>query len=102
MSSDAFNAVLAACGASPALFDDADGTSKREALRQWFMGTVRPLAGLLERELSRKLETDVRLKFDNYPLDLAGRAASFAKMVQGGMDVERAVALSGLAVGDAA
>ena len=99
---DAFDAVLAACGASPALFDDADGTSKREALRQWFMGTVRPLAGLLERELSRKLETDVRLKFDNYPLDLAGRAASFAKMVQGGMDVERAVALSGLAVGDAA
>ena len=34
--------------------------------------------------------------------DVAGRAAAFAKMVQGGMDLECAVALSGLAVGDVA
>lgn len=30
---DAFSATLAACGASVALFDDSDGTSKRESLR---------------------------------------------------------------------
>ena len=61
----------------PALFDDSDGTSKREALRQWFMGTVKPLARLVEHELSDKLDTDVKLRFDNYPLDLAGRAQAF-------------------------
>ena len=51
----AFARVLAASGCSPALFDDSDGTSKREALRQWHLGTVRPLARLLETELSEKL-----------------------------------------------
>ena len=60
----AYSRVLAACGCSPALFDDSDGTSKREALRQWFMGTVKPLARLVEHELSDKLDTDVRLRFD--------------------------------------
>ena len=77
VSKDAFVRVLAACGCSPALFDDSDGTSKREALRQWHLGTIQPLARMLERELSEKLETDVRLRFDNYPLDLAGRAQAF-------------------------
>ena len=47
----AFDRMVAACGASPALFDDSDGTSKREALRQWHMGTVKPLAAILEHEL---------------------------------------------------
>ena len=37
----AFARVLAASGCSPALFDDSDGTSKREALRQWHLGRCR-------------------------------------------------------------
>ena len=53
---DAFNAVLAACGCSVAMFDDSDGTSKREALRQFFLGTVQPLARMLEAELGARLE----------------------------------------------
>ena len=97
---DPFGAVLAACGASPALFDDSDGTSKRESLRQWHMGTVRPLARLLETELTVKLETDVGLRFDNYPLDLAGRAQSFQKLVAGGVAVNEALAVSGLLAED--
>ena len=97
---DSFGAVLAACGASPALFDDSDGTSKRESLRQWHMGTVRPLARLLETELTVKLETDVGLRFDNYPLDLAGRAQSFQKLVAGGVAVNEALAVSGLLAED--
>ena len=96
----AFARMLAACGCSPALFDDSDGTAKREALRQWHLGTVKPLARILEHELSVRLGAEIRLRFDGYPRDLAGRAAAFAKMVQGGMDIERAVALSGLAVGE--
>ena len=99
---DAFAHVLAACGSSPALFDDSDGTSKREALRQWHLGTVRPLAKLLESELSAKLETPVRLRFDNYPLDLAGRAQAFQKLVAGGVAVNEALVTAGLLADEAA
>lgn len=47
----AFGRMLAACGCSPALFNDSDGTAKREALRQWHLGTVLPLARVLGHEL---------------------------------------------------
>ena len=94
---DAFARTLAACGCPPALFTDgADGTAQREALRRWHLGTVAPLARLLETELTAKLEADVRLSFDPYALDIAGRAGAFAKLVAGGMAVTAALAASGL------
>ena len=94
---DAFSAMLAAAGVPPALFDPrSDGTSQRESLRRFHMGTVLPLAEILADELTAKLETDVALTFDTYALDLAGRAQSFAKLVQGGMSIERAAAVSGV------
>ena len=99
---DAFASVLAACGCSPALFDSSDGTSKREALRQFHLGTVLPLAKMLEHELSEKLEAEVKLSFDTYNVDLQGRAASFQKLVAGGVPVNEALATSGLLAGDAA
>ena len=78
--------VLAACGCSVAMFDDSDGTSKREAERIWLHSTVRPLGKLLASELSERLETPVDLNFDQlYMHDLSGRAASFMKLVSGGM-----------------
>ena len=92
----AFARVLAASGCSPALFDDSDGTSKREALRQWHLGTVQPLARQLETELSEKLETAVRLHFDLYNVDLAGRAAAFQRLVAGGVSVTDALITAGL------
>ena len=49
----AFDRVLAASGCSPALFDDSDGTAKREALRQWHLGAVMPLAGRLSTNWRR-------------------------------------------------
>ena len=96
---DAFEAVLAACGTPPSLFVDSDGTSQREALRRWHLGTVLPLARLVEHELSLKLETPVKLRFDNYPLDLAGRAQAFQKLVAGGVAVQEALIVSGLMAG---
>lgn len=93
---DAFKAILAAAGCSVAMFDDSDGTAKREALRQFFLGTVKPLAGLLQAELTAKLEAAVGLSFDLYNVDLAGRAQAFQKLVAGGMDLAKAAALSGL------
>ena len=92
----AFNAVLASTGTPPSLFLDSDGTSQREAVRRWHMNLVLPMARLLEEELSAKLEADVRLVFDNYPLDLAGRAQAFQKLVAGGLSPVEALATSGL------
>ena len=92
----AFARVLASCGCSPALFDGSDGTSKREAMRQFHIGTVQPLARILERELSEKFGVPVRLRFDLYNVDLAGRAQAFQKLVAGGVAVNEALATSGL------
>ena len=100
LADDSFARVLAACGCSPALFDDSDGTSKREALRQWHLGTVQPLARQLEVELSDKLAAPVRLRFDLYNVDLAGRAQAFQKLIAGGVAVNEALITTGLLAGD--
>ena len=97
---DTFEAVLSACGTPPSLFLDSDGTGQREATRRWHSNLVLPLARLVEHELSAKLETPVELKFDSYPLDLAGRAAAFQKLVAGGVAVNEALITSGLMVSD--
>ena len=96
LAESAFMRSLAAAGCSTALFDDSDGTAKREALRQFHLGTVQPLARVLERELSEKFEVPVRLGFDLYNVDLAGRAQAFQKLVAGGVAVNEALATSGL------
>jgi len=99
LAKDAFARVLAACGASPAMWDDSDGTAKREALRQFYLGTVQPLARMLETELSAKLDAEIRLGFDLYNVDLAGRAQAFQKLVGGGVSVSEALVTAGLLVG---
>ena len=93
---EVFNAVLAATGTPPSLFVDSDGTSQREALRRWHMGTVLPMARLLQDELTEKLEGECRLVLDGYPKDLQARAATFQKLVAGGVSVNEALATSGL------
>ena len=98
----AYQRMLSACGASSPLFDDSDGTAKREALRQYFLMTVQPFATLIAQELTKKLGTTVTLKFDLYALDLAGRAQAFQKLVQSGMSIEQALGTTGLLVQDAA
>lgn len=70
--------VAQAAGTNVSLFSEADGTAQREALRRWHVGTVVPVAALLEAELSDKPDTTVTLAFDTYPLDMAGRAAALA------------------------
>ena len=97
LAKDAHMRAVAACGASVALFDDSDGTSKREALRQFHLGTVRPLAKLLEHELSARFDVPVKLKFDGYPRDMVSRAAVFSKLIAAeGMTVEKALEIAGL------
>ena len=99
---DAFESVLAACGYPPSLaLGQADGTAQREALRRWHLGTVLPLAGMVEAELSAKLEAPIRLRFDNYALDLQARATALAKLVDSGMDRTEALSVVGLLFEDA-
>ena len=97
---DAFSRMVAACGANVSLFTDADGTAQREAWRRWHLGTVQPLARLLAHELTARLDTEVKLRLDKYPTDLAGRASAFKALVTGGMDVTEAVAVAGLLADD--
>ena len=65
---------------------------------------LEPLDHLDAAEIADKLDTP-GLRFDftgTYAHDLAGHATSFAKLVQGSMDVNRALSVSGLMVDDAA
>ena len=90
--------ILSCCGVPVSLFTDSDGTSQRESWRRFVMGSVESVARLVEAELSAKLETPVKLDFQNlWAHDLAGRAQAFKQMIAGGMAIERAVAISGLA-----
>ena len=101
LAESAFARSLAAAGCSPSLFNDADGTSKREALRQWHMGVVRPLARMLSAELSDKFGATVRLKFDNYAMDQVSRAQVFSKLAAvEGVSPEMALALAQIGDGD--
>ena len=96
-----FARMLSACGVPPAMFESgADGTAQREALRRWHMNTVMPLARVLEHELTMRLETAVKLKFDGYAMDLQARASTFQKLVAGGVSVNEALSTSGLLVED--
>ena len=94
-----FEAVLAATGTPPALFmGSSDGTSQRESVRRWHMGTVLPLARLLQDELAEKLEGECVLKFDSYPLDMVSRASVVDKLVRA--QVPTAVALAAVGLDD--
>ena len=95
-------AVLNVCGVPVSLATDADGTSQRESWRRFVMGTIEPVAALVVEELARKLDTPtLALDFSGlWAHDLAGRAVSFQKLVAGGVEPTKALALAGLMVGD--
>ena len=96
----AFSRVLAACGCPPSLFLDSDGTSQREAVRRWHQNVVVPLAKILEHELAEKLETEVKLKFDTYAMDMVSRSQVVAKLTTAGVALP--VALASVGLGDEA
>ena len=99
--SDAGMSVLSACSVPVSLATDADGTSQRESWRRFVMGAVEPLLEIVIEELSRKLETEIAFDLSGlWAHDLQGRAAAFQKLIAGGMELERAVATSGLMMGD--
>lgn len=94
---DVFDAVLAACGVPPDLARISTAQGQREAFRRWLTTGLEPVGELVATELSAKLDGPIRFDFTGtYAHDLAGRAGAFQKLVAGGMDVDRALAVSGL------
>ena len=90
-------AVMNACGVPVSLATDADGTSQREAWRRFIMGAVEGVAALVTSELQAKLPGEFRLDFRGlWAHDLQGRAASFQKLIAGGMAVNEALIETGL------
>lgn len=89
--------LLVAAGV-PAAMLGGDANEIREGYHQFLHGTVQPVAKLLLSELREKLDTpDLNLEFDDLMAsDIAGRARAFGSLVTGGMEVERAAALSNL------
>ena len=95
-------AVLSACGVPPSLVSGrADGSSQRSALERFLRLTLQPIGGLIAAELTRKLETPISLSFPAIgSADIAARARGFRSLVDGGMSVEKSLALSGLMMSD--
>ena len=97
----AFAHMLGSCGIPPDLFSPGSNSQgQKEALRRYHLSTVIPLSKQIAYEATMKLETSVSFRFDCYPKDMTGRATSFQKLVAGGMELERAAALSGVLADD--
>ena len=94
--------LMAAAGISAALFAARDAASSVASYRHFVHSVIGPLARITQAELSRKLESDITLDFsDLRAADVQARAGSLKKMVESGLPVEKALALSGLLAQDA-
>ena len=98
--SEATKEIYAACGVNAAVLQDTQGTAGREAYRQFLFGAVAPMGKMIQEELRRKLDSpNLALTWDELrAADISGRARAFQSMVGGGMEVDKAAALSGLLV----
>ena len=97
----AFSEIVAACGLSTSLWFDADGASKRESYRQSLHATLAPLGRLVSSQLTEKFETDVQLEWGELKAgDIASSARAFRTMVEAGLSLSEAAALSGLMVAE--
>ena len=96
LSEKSFMRMLAAFGCPPSIFMDSDGTAQREGLRRWHLSTVKPIARLIETELTRKLDSPIKLKFDSYPLDMVSRATVVDKLVRAGVATATALEAVGI------
>ena len=89
--------VCEACGVPGQLVNPAGaGPAAREAWRRFTVGTVEPIARLLEAELTRVLEQPVRIRLWRMAgVDAAGRARAVHVMTEAGFDKETAAAMCG-------
>lgn len=88
--------VLGACGVPIEILEPGQGTSRREAYRQFMHGVLTPYGAIMEREVRAKLDTDIRIRWDRLrAADVAGRARAYQSLTGAGMDAGRAEKLVG-------
>ena len=100
---DAEMCILGATGTPVELITArSDGAAVREAWRRYAHAFLTPIGGIVAAELGEKLDRPgLALDFSAlFASDITGRARAFGSLVQGGMDIERAAALSGLLAGE--
>lgn len=90
--------MLAAIGISAALFSAKDAASATAAYRTFAHSLIGPLGRIAQAELASKLDDDsLTLDFaDLKAANVAERAASLKRLVESGIDTDKALALSGL------
>ena len=95
---DADRLVLATLGVPVGLLEKVDGAAMRESWRQLLHATIAPLGKLVETELQDKLDAPglVLSWSELRASDIAGRARAFNSLVAGGMELEKALAVTGL------
>ena len=95
--SDVAMDIIATLGIPPSLYHGTDGVSAREAYRLLLVSTLQPIAELISDELSRKLETTVKITFRRLQAaDIQSRARAFGSMIAAGVSEETAMEVSGL------
>ena len=94
------NDILAAGGVPADMYSsDGKATGSRESLRQYLHSTLQPIADQISTEVSEKLQPAAKFDFEKLMAsDVQGRARAFQSMVQSGMDLGQAAALSGLLI----
>lgn len=96
---DAARDILASCGIPPVMFDlEGDGTTRREAYRQLVFTTLQPWGRLVQTELAEKLDSpQLSLSFAGlHGADLATRGRALKQMVDAGVTLHEALAITGL------
>ena len=98
---EAAASVLSACGV-PATMTNPQSSQLREASRNWVHFAVIPMGRQLAREIGYKLGVpDLAFNFDSLGMvDLSARAKAFRDLVAQGMEVDAALARTGLLVGE--
>lgn len=102
---DAGRDILSAYGVPPALFEArGDGSGQREAWRRFWLGTVAPLAKMIEAECREKLDPAASITLDALraaDVDANSRAVSrramaYKTLTEAGMDADEARRLADL------
>ena len=90
--------ILGACGIPTALFDGSEGGAKREAFRQFIFSALQPWAAIVMGELREKLVSpDLLISFAGlHGADLATRGRALKQLVDAGVELPEAMAITGL------
>ena len=93
--------ILACCGVPVELATLGTGTASREAFRRFLHSSCSPVAKMAEYEISKKMGAEVKLDFSQlYAADIASKSRALSSFVKSGMELDRALALSGLLTED--